>query len=236
MWGQEIANAVSWSNRHFGLSISKSIEHCVLDVGSRIPVWKVDLERQCSNITFFSSSVPIMLQSAPAWNVTFCTCTVVCTYSWGYSYAQQAVPCPNHFSHSIVLTMEQQGEHVITQYRTHRKIAITSCHLTGTSFPSWTVSLFLLKYHPYKDKLLVVLFGSNKGFWFVTAWKYCSHVLMIQPKCSRMMAVSSVGSHWWRDEALVKLHTQPLWFEAPWKTHSLQVTSCQKKGGSTRLQ
>lgn len=30
------------------------------------------------------------------------------------------------FSHSILLTMEQQREHVITQYRTHRKIAITS--------------------------------------------------------------------------------------------------------------
>lgn len=124
------------------------------------------------------------------------------------------------FSHSIVLTMEQQREHVITQYRTHRKIAITSlkaCYLlTRTGFPSCFLSLFLLKIHPCTDKLMALLFGSNEGFWFATACKYRHHFLMVITQSVQVWWEFL----WWRDEALVELSTQPLWLRPLENTQS----------------
>lgn len=146
---------------------------------------------------------------------------------------------PHHvqitFSHSIVLTMEQQRERVITQYGTHRKIAITSlkaCHLrTRSGFPSHYLSLCLLKNHSFMDKLLGLQYGRpffhNASTATISLWRLTSVCV------------------WWEllYVAATEEEMRPLWSFPPglqewgrWKTHSLQVTSCQKKGGSTRLQ
>lgn len=59
--------------------------------------------------------------------------------------------------------MEQQRERVITQYGTHRKIAITSlkaCHLrTRSGFPSHYLSLCLLKNHSFTARRLGLQYG-----------------------------------------------------------------------------
>lgn len=126
---------------------------------------------------------------------------------------------PHHvqitFSHSIVLTMEQQRERVITQCGTHRKIAITSlkaCHLrTRSGFPSHYLPLCLLKNHSFTDKLLGLQYGRlffrNASTATISLW----HLTSV---C---------------DEAIVELSTRPPW-EKPMENTQPSSNILSEKG------
>lgn len=106
--------------------------------------------------------------------------------------------------------MEQQRERVITQYGTHRKIAITSlkaCHLrTRSGFPSHYLSLCLLKNHSFTARRLGLQYGrlffQNASTTTISLWRLTSVCVWWE---------LLYGCHQGRDEAIVELSTRPPW-------------------------
>lgn len=146
---------------------------------------------------------------------------------------------PHHvqitFSHSIVFnngTTERACNHTVQNTQKNSNYLVESMSSADSLRLPITLSVPVSPQESFK--LLGLQYGRVGCFFFqntstatISLWRLSSVCVWWE---SLYMAAS--------EEEMRPLQNFPLglreWGE--WKTHSLQVTSCQKKGGSTRLQ